>query len=44
MTATGRPVSASLTMISPEMYGRPFSLFAGYPPTHLSVTTSSSRR
>jgi hypothetical protein len=44
MIATGTPVSASLSTMRPVMYGRPRSLFAGYPATHLSAATSSSRR
>ncbi len=44
MIATGTPVSASLSTITPEMKGSPRSGFAGKPLTHLSATTSGSRR
>ena len=44
MIATTSPVSASFTTIRPERYGRTLALFARYPATHLSATTSLRSR
>ena len=43
MIPIGNPVAASLTTITPEMYGSPCSLFAGKPDTHFSAATSVVR-